>query len=148
MFRLMRKADEADFLRMAEDFYRSPAVIGNVSPENFKRTFAEIIKGSSPYLEGYIFEWEGNIAGYAILGWTFSPELGGHEVIIEELYILEPYQSKGLGREFFDFLHDRHADNIKRYRMEVEESNLRALKIYRHYGYQELAYIQMYRDMD
>lgn len=70
-------------------------------PDSYlEKTFEECMK-SDTYAELFILEWEGEIAGYGLIAKTFSQEAGGMVYWLEELYILEEYRSKGLGRGVF-----------------------------------------------
>ena len=141
-----RRADAEDrdiYLQMADEFYHSEAVLHDVPHENFENAFAEIMR-SDDYLVCYIFEADGNIAGYALLMKTYSQEAGGVAVWLDELYVKEAYRSKGIGSAFFEFLQNEHP--AARYRLEVEPSNKRAAQLYKRMGYEPLEYVQYVKD--
>ncbi len=96
---------------------------------------------SDEYIECFIFEHEGETAGYALIAKTFSPEAGGVVVWIEELYVREGFRGKGLGKAFFAYMEQNY--NVSRYRLEVEPDNVRAKKLYSALGYKKLPYEQM-----
>lgn len=140
MIREMTKADRELFLKMTKAFYTSDAVLHDIPDTYRESTWAELMR-SRDYAEGYIFEHRGEPVGYALLAKTFSQEAGGMVVWVEELYVLPEYRSKGLGREFFDFLKERK--NVSRVRLEVEPENERAVKLYEKMGFEVLPYMQM-----
>ena len=71
--RLMEEKDREDVLEMMRVFYASPAVLSNGSEEIFQADIENCVN-NSPYLEGYIFENNGEILGYAMLAKSFSTE--------------------------------------------------------------------------
>ena len=146
MIRKIRKEDKSFYLDMAKNFYSSDAVYENIPEKHFTNTFSELMR-SDNYTAGYIMEYESNIAGYALLAKTFSQEAGGMVLWIEELYVKPEYRSCGLGHEFFSYLRNNLCDNIKRIRLEVEDSNKRAISLYKSMGSKYLPYSQMIKDL-
>jgi len=144
MFRDFENRDRGAFLEMAEAFYASGATLHSVSRRHFERTFDEILRGS-PYARGIMIEEDGRAVGYALLARTWSNEAGGTAVWVEEIYILEAFRGRGIGRKLFEFLESEYPD-AARFRLEVHESNARAMALYRRLGYEELKYVQMVRE--
>lgn len=63
-------------------------------------TFDTILKGS-PYADGVILEMDGKPVGYGLISLTYSGEVGGLSVLLEELYIREEYRSRRPWKELF-----------------------------------------------
>ena len=145
MIRKIKKEDKDIFIRMTEEFYASPAVLHPIPEKNHRDAFAEIMR-SGVYLEGYLFEFDGKPAGYAITAKSYSHEAGGITLWIDELFVLEEYRSKGIGSEFFSYLKATLDPSVARVRLEVESDNHRAIRFYRRIGFTELEYNQMYVD--
>lgn len=146
MIRRIRLKDKEVYINFARIFYSSDAVDHDIPDSYIVRTFEEFFK-TEQYIEGYIFEYDNKEVGYALLSKTFSQEAGGIVFWIEELYILEEYRSKGLGKEFFDFMEKKVIqDNIARVRLEISPSNKKAKKLYKNKGFKELDYKQMIKD--
>ena len=99
---------------------------------------------SDTYVRGYIFEYEGTPCGFALLSKTFSQEAGGFSITIEEIYIDPEYRSKGLATEFFDWL--KNESCAMRLRLEVEDYNKGAMRLYERMGFELLPYLQMVID--
>ena len=142
----MKTEDAEIFFNLTELFYSSDAVIHPIPPRYHMDTFNEIMR-SDVYLEGYIFEVEDKPVGYAITSKMFSHEAGGITLWIDELYVLKEYRSKGMGREFFNYLRTTLDTSIVRLRMEVEKDNKRAAKLYENMGFKKLEYDQMFKDI-
>ena len=60
---------------MMEEFYSTDAVATNGSEEIFESDIDACLS-DNPYLEGYVFEDDGYIFGYAMLAKSFSTEYG------------------------------------------------------------------------
>lgn len=142
MIRRLTEEDRAVYLQMAHDFYHSSAVLFPVPDQYLEATFDECMR-SEDYCLGFILESGGETAGYALISKTFSQEAGGFVYWIEELSVLEQFRSKGLGREFFAYLEETRPENVKRFRLEVEEENEKAAALYARLGYTPLEYNQM-----
>ena len=130
---------------MAKEFYHSDAVLHPIPDAHFERTADEALR-SDTYAEIYLFEYEGETAGYGLTAKTFSQEAGGYVWWIEEVYIREQFRSRGLGREFFQYLERSKGQEAARLRLEVEAGNTRAVSLYERLGYEVLDYVQMVKD--
>ena len=73
--RKMEAGDRQAVKAMMRMFYASPAVFSNGSEEIFDADIDQCV-GSSPYLEGFVFEKEKAILGYAMIAKSFSTEFG------------------------------------------------------------------------
>lgn len=145
MIRYMQLKDKETFLAMTDEFYHTTAVDHTISAECYLKTFDECTS-NSPYARGYMLEYEGQNVGYGLISLTYSAEVGGLSVLMEELYIRADYRSKGLGKEFFNFIYSEFPE-AKRFRLEVTAANERAAKLYSTLGFERLDYIQMIRDI-
>ena len=144
MIRALTENDRATWLELTGEFYSSPAVDHSI-PEEFRNNCFNALMSDSPYADAVIIEQDGKIAGYALLAITFSQEAGGIAVWIEEAYIREEFRGKGLGHEIFNWVETKYP-NASRYRLEVEEDNEKAIKLYSSLGYKRLNYGQMIKD--
>lgn len=147
MIRRMTEMDREFFLSAADVFYHSEAVEKPLSMEKLTAIFDEIMR-SDMFLDGFIFEYDGKNAGYAVLTKTFQTESAGLTVWIEDLYILPEYRSKGLGKEFFEYIHKLFEGKVKRFRLEVEPENEIAVHLYEKSGFRVLPYTQMIKEFD
>lgn len=141
----MKESDRADYIKMGMEFYSGPAVLHSIPEKYFEDTFDELI-ASDRYLEGYILEADGEIAGYSMVTKTFATEAGGLTLWLDELYVRPGFQGKGLGSQLIEMLKSR--TDAKRIRLETEEENLGAQRLYERYGFKPLEYIQYYLDVE
>ena len=140
MLRKITPNDRETYIALSEEFYSSDAVDHPIPVAFHEKSFDELMR-SDEYIEAFIFEQDGETAGYALIAKTFSPEAGGVVVWIEELYVREGFRGKGLGKAFFAYMEQNY--NVSRYRLEVEPDNVRAKKLYSALGYKKLPYEQM-----
>lgn len=133
---------ETEFYAMCRDFFSSPAVCHEIKKEDMKTTFDLAVKGS-PYLRGLVMADGESTLGYVLLSFTYSNEVGGMVVWIEELYVKEAYRNSGLGKQALGWIIKEYKETTKRFRLEVTEENEGAKKLYRSFGFDILPYEQM-----
>lgn len=143
MIRKICYSDRDEYIKMAEDFYASPAVSHPIPKNNFENAFNAAISGD-PCIKIYIFEKNGETAGYAALALTYTTEGGGKTVWLDELYVREDFRGNGLGKDFIEFL--KSDNTIKRIRLEITPENDRAKKLYSALGFYACDYKQMIFD--
>ena len=143
MFSEIKTDDRELYYRYVDIFYYYDAVEAPVPRKNYEVTFNELMR-SSDYLKCYIFEDGGKPCGFALLSKTFSQEVGGVSVTIEEIYIDEEYRGRGMATGFFEYL--KRIKGIARLRIEVEDSNEGAKRLYERMGFKLLPYLQMVTD--
>ena len=117
-----------------------PCVLSNGSEEIFRADVDACIS-DSPYLEGYVFEENGDILGYAMLAKSFSTEFGKACIWVEDLYVKSAYRGQGLGSRFLEYVGAKYPDAI--FRLEVEPENERAIGVYEKAGFSVLPYMEM-----
>ncbi len=138
--RVMKPEDKDMVMEMMRVFYASPAVLSNGSDEIFENDIENCVN-DCPYLEGYIFEDQGEIQGYGMVAKSFSTEFGKPCMWIEDIYIREPYRGLGIGSQFLQYIEKKYPHAILR--LEVELENERAVHTYEKNGFRELPYMEM-----
>lgn len=144
MIRKLTIKDKDNYIAMSKAFYHSSAVLSNIKPSHVIQTFDEIIS-DSPYVEGYIIEHEHDIAGYALLSFTYSNAYGGLILLLEELYIKPNYQGMGLGKQMMKYLENEYQEEIVGIRLEVTQDNEIAVSMYHQNGFNQIKYLSMYK---
>ena len=142
--RAMGTQDREAVLTMMRVFYTTPAVLSDGSEEIYNADIDSCV-GESPYLEGYIFEEENIVQGYAMVAKSFSTEFGKPCMWVEDLYIKPEYRGLGIGSQFFKYLEEKYSDVI--FRLEVEAENERAVKVYEKCGFEVLPYMEMKKEI-
>ena len=142
--RKMVRDDKNTIIDMMRVFYASPAVLSNGSEEIFEVDVENCVN-DSPYLEGFVFEENGEIQGYGMIAKSFSTEFGKICIWIEDLYLKEKYRGEGIGSSFFTYLEENFPNTIMR--LEVEEENARAVAVYKKNGYDTLPYMEMKKEV-
>lgn len=145
MIRRMTAEDREFYLRAADEFYHTDAVEKPLPMERLNANFDEVMR-SDVYLEGLILEYGGERAGYCLLTKTFHTE-AGMTLWLEDIYILEQFRGKGLGKELFAYLDENYSEKFGRFRLEVEDENEIAVALYKKNGFRFLEYKQMIKDI-
>ena len=138
--------DEDEFITMCCDFYNTGATLYDISRDKAKRSFDKIIE-EGPYITAYMLKYNERIAGYVNLSFTYSNEADGMVAFIEELYVKPEYQGKSIGTQTLQFIFEQYNSKVKRYRLEVCNSNTAAIRLYEKIGFKNLDYKQMVIDL-
>lgn len=142
--RPMEAQDKARVIGMMRGFYASEAVHTNGSEEVFNNDVDACVS-DNPYASGFVFVREDeSICGYSMLSHGYSTEYGRYSVWIEDLFLEEDARGKGLSDMLFDYVKEKYPDHI--HRLEVEETNLRAIRTYKKNGFKTLPYAEMIRE--
>ena len=141
--RHLKKTDQKAVIDLMREFYSSEAVSTNGSDEIFLRDINECTAGS-PYVEGYVFEINGEIVGYAMLAKSFCTEFGKRAVWIEDIFIKKEYRSQKIGSQFIEHVIKKYDGYI--IRLEVEKDNQNAIALYEKHGFTYLPYSEMKRE--
>lgn len=144
MIRKLLPEDREDYIRFSTEFYNSSAVDKPVPREHFEQGFDEMMR-SDVYVQGYMLVCDGNNVGYCVTMKTYSVEAGGITIWIDELFVLEEYRSKGLGRELFKYIEENGDKKLRRIRLEVELENGRAISLYKKMGFEPAPYDGMWK---
>ncbi len=140
VIRKITAADREAVVTLMREFYATPYVSTNGSDEIFYADTDACIAGS-PYVEGYVFEVEGAVQGYAMLAKSYSTEFGKPCIWIEDIYLRDSCRGKGLGSRFIGQVTQVYPNALLR--LEVEEENERAIGVYKRAGFDFLPYMEM-----
>ena len=138
----MTTAHEDAVMQMMKDFYESPAVLSDGSPEIFQADIAACIS-DNPFLEGFVFTEGEELMGYAMTATTFNCEYGRICKWIEDLYIRPEFRNRGAGGAFLDYMAQTNPNALLR--LEVEEENEGAVALYQRHGFEVFPYMEMKR---
>lgn len=142
IIRPMVESDRREVMDMMKVFYESPAVLSNGSDEIFSNDI-DFCVGDSPFLEGYIFEFDGFVAGYGMLAKSFSTEFGRPCIWIEDIYVKYAFRGKKIGGSFLEYVKEKYSGHLLR--LEVELENDGAYRLYQKNGFEVLPYTEMKR---
>jgi ribosomal-protein-alanine N-acetyltransferase len=120
-FREMSEADLADVLFVERNAYAYPWTEGN---------FKDCLNGN---YESWLLEAEGEIIGHGVI----SAAVG--EAHLLNICVAKGYQGQGIGRFILHYLVKRSRDlDAMAMFLEVRESNVSALALYRSEGYEQI----------
>ncbi|MBQ8227901.1 MAG: GNAT family N-acetyltransferase [Clostridia bacterium] len=146
---MIRKATPQDkelYMKFTDAFYHSEAVLHPVPDSHREAMWAELMR-SDDYAECFFIDKDGIDAGFLLMAYTFSQESGGKVAWVEEIFISPEFRGQGLGTEFFKFIKEKIEPTCSRIRLEVEEDNQRAKKLYESLGFKILPYQQMVKEL-
>lgn len=147
IIRNMSAKDKDNFLSMSDIFYSSEAALHGFDRSIQERNFTASLN-NSPSIRCLMFEDEcGTILGYAIICHSWSTELGGPILLVEELYLKPQYRGHGHAREFFQWLFNEYEEKAVGFRLEVAPANAQVMEVYSKYGFKPLEYLQMIRSL-
>ena len=144
-FRDLTLADHDLILPMVEDFYQGDAVLHPVDPEILERSFRDAADSTEPLLRGLLILVDGQPAGYLYITLCYSAEVGGRCVFLEEIYLRPEFRGRGLGIEILTWI-EKQYPTARRFRLEVNQINQGAVRLYEKAGYEYLRYEQMVID--
>jgi len=144
-FRPMTREDHDLVLPMVWDFYHTDAVLHPVDRSVLERTFQAAVNPEEPLLWGFVILVDDQAAGFLYLTNCYTAEVGGRCIFLEEIFLKPEFQGRGLGREVMTWLHAQYPD-ARRFRLEVNNTNHSAVRLYQKVGYDYLRYDQMVID--
>lgn len=144
--RKIKKQDSQSVFDMMRIFYNSPLVISTPSDEILKRNINDCLS-DIPFVEGYVFEENNDIIGYAMMAKSYSTEFGGMCIWIEDIYIKSDYRHMGIGSRFLKFIENEYKGKAVLMRLEAENENKKAVAAYEKNGFSKLPYIEMIKEI-
>lgn len=144
--RAMVQNDFEEVLGMMRVFYDSPAVYYKASDDILKKDIEDCIS-DMPLIEGFVFDYDGVTAGYAMVAKCYATEFGGMCLWIEDIYIKPEYRHKGISGQFFDFIENIYKGRAVRLKLEAETENVNAIEAYKKRGFHESPYLVMTKEL-
>ena len=143
--RPMKREAAQEVFAMMRVFFDSPAVFHTSSDAVLRRNIEEAVS-PSPWLEGYVFEGEGELLGYAVTAPSYSTEYGGLSIWLEDIYLKPQCRGQGLANAFLRLMEEKYPGAV-RFRLEVEQENEPAIAAYKKNGYGVSPYFVMTKEM-
>lgn len=144
MIRYMKKEDKEHIIALVNKFYKTDAACHDVDIKIKERCFDEAIDGVDTF-EGLVIEENDVIVGYAYVSKYYTTEIGGFTQMIEQLYVDDCTRGKGYGTKLLQWLEENNND-VKRMRLEVNNDNIHAIRLYQRLGYEFIDYGQMVKE--
>ncbi|MDZ4743546.1 MAG: GNAT family N-acetyltransferase [Verrucomicrobiota bacterium] len=103
-----------------------------------KIIFSVLEELAAPHPPGFLYfiEQDGKTAGYLLVTSCFSMEFGGRFLLLDELFLLEEFRGKGVGKKVVQFTESLcEKTGCSHLRLEVHHANHRALATYHKAGF-------------
>lgn len=135
-YRMPSPRDLPALVGLEQAFYRELGLDRAVTPETVLATVRELEKNKH---KGslFVFECEGNLAGYAILILYWSNELGGTVLVLDELYVEPGHRTQGLASDFVVLLGKVAPPDVVALQVEARRADRAANALYRGLGFEE-----------
>ena len=86
----------------------------------------------------YLLRWRGEVVGYFVLSLGYSPEHGGTDAFIDDIYLVPAVRGRGLGRTAVEAaVAAARARGVRVMLLEVEKHNERAYRLYASLGFRD-----------
>ena len=127
-FELLKTETIPAIVNLMVDFY---AIDGYpINKETTTNLFLEFVNKPEAG-KCFVIKYNNEICGYTILVQFFSFEMSGNVLLLDELYIANNYQGKGIGKKAMEFIKQfSQENNYKKIVLEVEPHNQRAIQLY------------------
>jgi ribosomal protein S18 acetylase RimI-like enzyme len=97
----------------------------------------EILLRDESFGKAWFIQVGATCVGYCILTWSFDAEFAGKVATLTDLYFLQKYRRKGLGKATLAFLETTcRQRGLSALRLEVERANCDAQGLYRTFGFE------------
>lgn len=133
-YRMPTPRDLPGLVRLVQAFYRELQRVLEISAERVVATVGELSRNKEKG-SVFVFERDGDLAGYAILATSWSNELGGTVLAVDEIYVEPAQRRQGIASDFLGLLRKVVPDDVKAIQLEVDRSNRPALALYRKLGF-------------
>lgn len=140
-FEYFKKENYRTLLEMLLAFFTSPALTDPIDRSIVVKLLDDILEGNHN-IDGIEIYYKDELVGFGTLTSYYATEVAGKTIQFEDLYIEEGYRGMGIASEYFTKIMDKYPE-AKRFRLEVEESNHRAIKLYERLDFEKIGYVQM-----
>lgn len=85
-----------------------------------------------------LFEGDGDLLGYMVLGFGFSLEFHGNDCLIDEFYVRSEWRSKGIGKAAVEFaVRVCQELGMRAVHLEADHFNTRGHEFYKRMGFKD-----------
>lgn len=134
-FRTFQQGDLAEVKQMIFQLYADDPEGEPITSEKIDNTVRELFahpeKGRL-----IVFRATSEIAGYAIVIYFWSNELGGDVLHIDELFVKNAWRNRGIASRFIAAIPGIEQGTVKALQLEVSPSNEQALSYYKRLGFE------------
>ena len=135
-YRMPAPRDLPALVRLVQALYKEEGMEAEASPESVLATVREFEKNKH---KGslFVFEREQDLAGYAVLTLSWSCQLVGTVLVVDELYVQPAQRSLGLAADFIGLLGKVAPPDVMALQVGARRGDRAASSLYRGMGFQE-----------
>ncbi|MGB3518780.1 MAG: GNAT family N-acetyltransferase [Elainellaceae cyanobacterium] len=134
-YRLATLADLELALNLMQEFY---AIERIQFQESWTRPVLTEFLQNETYGQFWLVEANQAIAGYGIITFGYSLELGGRDALLDELYLRPAFQGQGLGSQMLELMETAcRRQGIKVLSLVVDHHNPKARSLYERSGFRQ-----------
>lgn len=112
-----------------------------LSVDNFTYKLTEKEFSTNPYLKILTYVEKDKIIGFLLYSLIYD------RIEIEQFEVTTKERRKGIGNELLNYLIEKYQDNnIKNITLEVKEDNIKAINLYKKYGFKKVSIREKYYD--
>lgn len=133
VFKVASTSDTEIIIEMMREFYSCEQL--DFIETSARNALAQLFRNKN-YGTVHLIYTDNKTAGYIIITYCFSLEFHGRFALIDEIFLLEDFRNKGIGKLILFFIEElcRKMD-ITVIRLEVEKHNHRAFALYEKNGF-------------
>jgi ribosomal protein S18 acetylase RimI-like enzyme len=140
-----RFSDQADLLRLIRAYYRFDGI--RFRTASVEKALRRLLQTRALGRVWLMLDNDKAI-GYVVLTYNFDLEFDGLEGLVTDLFIVEKYRGRGLGKRALDAIDDYcRTRGISTVELQVTSENTEALAFYRRIGFEQLPRVVMTRDI-
>jgi GNAT superfamily N-acetyltransferase len=143
LFRAFATGDEDELITMNAELFSGDTATLGVLPESHVQHTIESFFSNENLVDIYIFDYESETIGYAIVSWFWSNEFGGRSMLLDEILVKKEFRGQSIGSRFISFALDKYKDAAV-FMLEVSPGNPKARKLYETIGFKELKTRHLY----
>lgn len=140
IFRIANNSDESAILALLREYCDE---VGTPWSDE------HLLEGLAPLLSEnqhgvVLLAEEENVIAYSVLTWGWGIESGGHEALVDEMFVRSDYRNQGIGEKLLRKTLERAKDQgVKVVFLETEKENPKSRELYKRIGFSEESSIWM-----
>lgn len=135
VIRIAEAVDVERMMPLVRDFYMYEKLV--LDEARYRQLALELI-GKDELGRLLVIEFEGELIGYAVIGFGFSLEFGGRDALLDEFYVRENFRGRGIGSQVLGVVEELcRVKGIRAVHLEADYVNARVHEFYKRLGFRD-----------